>query len=486
MIDPHFLDFDWLNKIKEFFLQFNDEVIIFSAVILAIGIAQNIFYLLQVVWAAQQLFYEKTQKSSESNWWLVSSDITVPISIIIPAYNEEITITNTVISVLSTKYPSFEVLVINDGSKDKTLEVLISEFDLVRSERFYEKTLEHKEIRGIYTTKIYPNLVVIDKENGGRADALNAGITLSRHPLFCTIDADSLLDPSALLKAVQPFIDKPDTMVASGGTIQISNGCRVENGVVKKVVMPKKLLPMIQVVEYVRAFLVGRLAWSRTKMVMIIAGAFAVFKRDVVVEVGGFAHNTIGEDFELVVKIHEYLLRNKRKYDMEFVPSPVCWTEVPETLKVLAGQRIRWHQGCLETFFRYIKMFGNPRYGRIGFIGMPLIFFFDILEPILELIGYILIPIYYTIGVLNVNFVIAFLFLFFAFGIFISTLVLFLQEVSTKHFKSTTSLTRMAFLVLIENFGYRQLNNYWRLIGLWRFLRKKQSWGESKRIGVNK
>lgn len=486
MLNSHFLDFNWLHKIKEFLLLFSEEVMIFSSIILAIGVAQNIIYLLQVFFAARQLFYEKNQRSSEYNWWLVSSDITVPISILIPAYNEEITITDTVISALSTKYPSFELVVINDGSKDKTLEVLIKEFDLVKSERFYEKTLEHKKIRGIYTTKIHPNFLVIDKENGGRADALNAGITVSRHPLFCTLDADSLLDSSALLKAVQPFIDKPDTMVASGGTVQISNGCKVENGRVKKVVMPKKLLPMIQVVEYMRAFLIGRLAWSRVKMVMIIAGAFAVFKRDVVMEVGGFAHNTVGEDFELVVKIHEYLLRNKRKYEMEFVPGPACWTEAPATLKLLATQRIRWHQGCLETFFRYIKMFCNPRYGRIGIIGLPLIFIFDILGSILELIGYILIPLYYAIGALNVNVLISFLFLFCAFGIFISTMALFLQEVSLKHFKSTANLTRMAFIVVIENFGYRQLNNYWRLIGLLRFLRKKQVWGESKRVGVNK
>lgn len=475
---------EWLDHLQDYAELFRTEILYFSYGILALGFFQNFVYFLQIPLAAMELLRMKLRKQDEHTWWLVTSDITLPISIIVPAYNEEVTISNTVMATLGTQYPSFEMIVVNDGSKDRTLQVLIDQYQLQKLDRFYENNLTHKEIRGIYSSPAYPNLVVIDKENGGRSDALNAGIDVSRNPLFCTLDADSLLDPSALLKTVQPFIDKPDEMVATGGTVRILNGCEVENGVIKQVKLTRKLIPLFQVVEYMRAFLIGRLAWSRVGILTIISGAFAVFRRDLAVKVGGFSTTTIGEDFELVMKVHKYCRKSKRKYEMRFVPEPVCWTEVPESLDVLSSQRIRWQQGALEVFFKHREMFMNPKYGRIGMIAYPLILIFDVLGPLAELSGYVLLPLFYLLGALNVEFMVAFLCLFFVFGVFISTMSLVLEEISLKRFSHAKGLLVLGFIAVIENFGYRQYNNVWRIIGWWRFIRKKQKWGTMTRVGT--
>ncbi|MFT5810688.1 MAG: cellulose synthase/poly-beta-1,6-N-acetylglucosamine synthase-like glycosyltransferase [Rubritalea sp.] len=473
---------DWLDPAREFAQYFQTEIVYISYGILAIGLFQNCIYFLQIPLAAVELLRMKLRKPDEHTSWLVSSDITLPISIVIPAYNEEVTIEGTVIATLGTQYPSFEVIVVNDGSKDSTLKVLIYQFQLKKTERFYETRLPHKEIRGIYTSSIYPKLVVVDKENGGRSDALNAGIDVSRNPLFCTLDADSLLDPSALLKTLQPFIDRPDEVVATGGTVRILNGCEVENGVIKQVRLTRKILPLFQVVEYLRSFLMGRLAWSRVGILTIISGAFSVFRRDIVVTVGGFSRSTIGEDFELIMKLHKYCRKNKRKYEMCFVPEPVCWTEVPETMDVLGSQRIRWQQGALEVFFKHREMFMNPKYGRIGMIAYPLVLIIDVLGPLAELAGYVVVPLFYLLGTLSIEFMIAFLCLFFVFGVCISTMSLVLEEISLKRFSDPKSLLILSVAAIIENFGYRQYSNVWRIIGWWRFIRKKQVWGTMTRV----
>lgn len=476
---------EWLSALLYTFSDtYREEIIYFSYGILALGLFQNVIYLIQLAVAGFVLLRTKIRKQEEHSLWLLTSDITIPISVIIPAYNEEVTICDTVMATLGTQYPSFEVIVVNDGSKDNTLQVLIDTYQMKKTDRFYENTLTHQEVRAIYTSPIYPNFVLVDKENGGRSDALNAGIDIARNPLFCTLDADSILDPSALLETVQPFIDAPETTVASGGTIRILNGCEVKYGVIKKVLLTNKILPLFQVVEYMRAFLMGRLALSQMGILTIISGAFAIFRRDIILKVGGFNTKTIGEDFELVMKIHKYCLEHKQKYRMKFIPEPVCWTEVPESLQVIRSQRIRWQQGGLEVFFRHINMFMNPQYGRIGFIAYPLIFISDVLGPIAELIGYILLPLFYTIGALNADFMVAFLCLFFVFGVFISVMSLVFEEMSLKRFNSVKELLILGYMAIIENFGYRQYNNIWRIIGWWRFLRKKQHWGTMTRVGI--
>lgn len=474
---------DWLEAMRQAIAPYRVHIIVFSYGLLVLGILQNLVYFVQLPLAALELKRLKLRSADEHARWLAGADVALPISILIPAYNESVTITATVRATLASQYPLYEVIVVNDGSKDDTLEVLVREFGLSPSQRFYENSIEHKPVRGIYTSAVYPHLVVVDKDNGGRSDALNTGIDLARHPLFCTLDADSLLDPTALLKTVQPFIDDPERMVASGGTIRISNGCKVENGIVTAVGLPRKLLPLFQVVEYIRAFLMGRLAWSRLGILTIISGAFAIFRRDIAVAAGGFNPRTIGEDFELVMKIHKHCRQQHMDYRMSFVPEPVCWTEVPESLEVMASQRIRWQQGGLEVFFRHKEMFMNPRYGRIGMLAYPLMFVFDVVAPLAELIGYALIPLFYLLGAIDLSLALAFFCLFFVLGIFISIMSLVLEELTLRRFNGARGLMLLGLVAVVENFGYRQYNNLWRMIGWWRFIRRKQAWGNMKRVG---
>ena len=469
--------------LRDFLFQFYDEILSFSYLVLGFGLFQNLIYLLQLPLAALELRKINLRKKEDNRWNLIKSEIALPISIIIPAYNEELTIYETVLSALSTQYPSFELIVVNDGSKDDTLAVLIEKFSLKQTDRFYESQLPHREIKATYTSFLYPNLLVVDKVNGGKSDAVNAGIDISRNPLFCTIDADSLLDPSALLASVQPFIEEPEKMMASGGTVRIINGSIVEDGAITKLRLPRKILPLLQVIEYVRAFLMGRIAWSHIEIVTIISGAFAIFKRDIAITVGGFNTKTIGEDFELVIKIHRHCRENKIDYEMRFVPEPVCWTEVPENLRALKKQRIRWQQGALEVLFNNVGMLFNPKYGRIGMLAFPLMFVVDVLCPILEFLSYILFPIFYFCGILNIEFMLIFFSLFFVFGIFISVMSLVLEEMSLRRFSHVKDLVIMGFIAIIENFGYRQLNSLWRIMGWWRFITKKQDWGEMMRVG---
>lgn len=256
------------------------------------------------------------------------------ISLLVPAYNEEATITASVQSMFQLTYSDFEIIVINDGSKDGTLEVLKREFSLLPFPEAPREGLPTKPVRGVYRSLKYPNLRVIDKENGGKADSLNAGINAARHPLFCGVDADSILARNSLQLVAKPFLNHPET-VASGGTVRVANGCEVADGFLTKVGLPTNLWALFQVVEYLRAFLFGRLGWSKLNAMLIISGAFGLFKTDVVIEAGGYRANTIGEDMELVVRIHRYLRQQGRPYRIEFVPEPVCWTEAPEDHKTL-------------------------------------------------------------------------------------------------------------------------------------------------------
>lgn len=453
--------------------------------VIAVGLLQNLLYLVQLALAAASLI-ERPSSPQTSVLWRRYAEASPPISLLAPAFNEALTITQSVRSLLSLQYPNFEVIVINDGSKDDTLRVLIEAFDLKRVERHFELGIQHQPIRSLYGAAHQPRLIVVDKENGGKADALNAGINVSRAPIFCSMDADSLLEPDALLRAVRPFVEDPERTVAVGGTIRIANGCIIADGRVVEVRAPRNLLALLQTVEYLRAFLMARLAWSRINALTIISGAFGLFRRARVIEVGGYTHGTVGEDMELVVKLHR-LMRDKRlPYRIAFVPEPVCWTEAPEDLKVLGRQRSRWHRGALETFERHWPMMFNPRYGRVGAIGFGYILLVDVVGPIVEMLGYVLIPAFWAMGLLSVEYLLAFLAASFTFGVVISVGALALEESELRRFPRARDLALLTAIAVLENFGYRQLNNLWRLWGVWQYLRRSQSWGSMTRKGFTK
>lgn len=450
--------------------------------VIATGLLQNGIYLIQLGLAAAALI-ETPPAASGGLLWRRYSDAAPPIALLAPAYNEEMTIAESVRSLLSLHYPSFEVIVVNDGSLDETLQVLIDTFELRPIQRHFELAIGHAPIRGVYGATHQPRLIVVDKENGGKADALNAGINVSRAPIFCSMDADSLLEPDALLRAVKPFVEDPERTVAVGGTVRIANGCTISHGRVVEVRPPRNLLPLLQTVEYLRAFLMARLAWSRINALTIISGAFGLFRRARVIEVGGYTQGTVGEDMELVVKLHRLMRDKGLPYRIGFVPEPVCWTEAPEDLRVLGRQRARWHRGALETFERHSDILMKPRYGRLAVVGFGHILLVDVLGPIVELLGYLLIPLLWFSGVLSTEYLLAFLAVSFTFGVVISVGALALEEAELRRFPRARDLVLLTFVAVLENFGYRQLNNLWRLRGVWQYLRRSQSWGTMTRKG---
>ncbi len=456
-----------------------------SIVILGTMLVQNGLYVLQLVLAFSVLHRWRLIPNANRAWRQLS-DTTSPISLLVPAHNEEATIVENVRSMLALHYPRFEIIVINDGSSDATLQTLIETYGLAPISRVHEEEVPHRPIRGIYGSPGYPNLIVIDKENGGKADALNAGINLSRFPMFCAVDADSILEADSLLRAVQPFAEDPDRVIAVGGTIRIANGCRVRGGRVVEVGIPDTLLPLFQVIEYIRAFLIARLAWSRLNALMLISGAFGIFRRRVVVAVGGYSHGTVGEDMEIIVKLHRFMREKGADYEIRFVPDPVCWTEAPTTLRVLASQRKRWQRGALEAFFRHARMFLNPRYGVAGLIGMPHVFLVDVLAPPVEVIGYLLIPATWYVGILSWDFFLAYLAVTFVLGVAVSVGALMLEEMELRRFPRASHLVLLAGVAVLENFGYRQINNLWRVAGYWQFLRGKTEWGRMTRAGFKR
>jgi cellulose synthase/poly-beta-1,6-N-acetylglucosamine synthase-like glycosyltransferase len=452
--------------------------------ILLVGLIQNFVYAIQLPAAWAELRQHSQAEDSESAWQLLISDVAMAISVIVPAYNEEATIVENVRSLLSLRYPEVEIIIVNDGSQDRTLQVLVEAFQLKPVVRAHELAVDHAPIRQLYGSPLYQRLLVIDKENGkGKADASNAGINLSRNPLFCVVDADSLLEVESLLSSVRPFMEDPKKMIAVGGTIRVMNGCTVKNGQIVAVALPGRFLPLVQYMEYLRAFLMSRLAWSRWGMLSIISGAFGIFRRSVALEVGGFSHNTVGEDYDLVIKMHRHMREQNRPYAMRYVPEPVCWTEAPETLEVLGNQRKRWQRGALEVFFKHKDMLLNPKYGKVGMLGFTNNLIIDVLGPLVEVIGYVLIPAFWLIGALSVDFMLAYTALYFLFGVFISVGALILEEMELRRVPRARDLALLGLIAVIENFGYRQLNNFWRVIGWWEFLRKKKSWGVMTRKG---
>jgi cellulose synthase/poly-beta-1,6-N-acetylglucosamine synthase-like glycosyltransferase len=454
-------------------------------VIIFVGMAQNAVSMILLL-TAGTVMHKRLKAENPEVLWKQRAPSAPSISLIAPAYNEANTILESVKSQLSLHYPDYEVIVVNDGSRDETLALLKQHFNLLPIQRAHELVAKHKPIREIYKSAIHENLIVVDKENGGKADALNAGLNVARNSLFCAVDSDSMLEADALLYAVAPFLEEPDKVIAVGGTIRAANGCRVHGGKVVKVGLPHQLLPLIQTVEYIRAFLVARIGMSELGILTLISGAFGIFRRRAALAVGGYATDTVGEDYELVLRMHRYHLERGIPYAIKSVGEPVCWTEVPDDLKTMANQRRRWQRGGLETFFKHRHMCLNPKYGRLGMVGMPFAFITDVLGPITELIGYLLVPIFWFSGILNPQVALAFLALTFIFGVFISAGSLVLEEAALRRMPKALDLLKLVGVMLLENFGFRQLNNIWRLQGWWQYLRKQHTWGEMKRTGFKK
>ncbi len=417
----------------------------------------------------------------------VQSELTPPVSILAPAFNEGSTIIQSVRSLLKLSYGKYETVVINDGSKDDTLAQMIEHFRMYRSKHVYRPIIQAKAVRAIYKSRLpeYRNLVVVDKENGGKADALNVGINASRYDYVCCIDADSILEDDALQKVMRAFLED-DKVVAVGGIVRIANGCEVVNGRVVNVGLSNRLVPVFQVVEYFRAFLSGRMSWQALNGLLIISGAFGLFKKRAVIEVGGYKHDSVGEDMELVMRLHRIHLEKKERYRVTFVPDPVCWTEAPETLRVLSRQRNRWHRGLLDTMLIHRKMFFNRRYGIVGMAAMPYFVLVELLGPVFELLGYVSMAIMLATGTLNEQLSLLFFIVALFYGVMFSVGAVLLEEISFQRYPKPGDLALLLSFGVLENFGYRQLTAWWRVKAFLDYFRGKKAWGKMERKGFSR
>jgi cellulose synthase/poly-beta-1,6-N-acetylglucosamine synthase-like glycosyltransferase len=408
-----------------------------------------------------------------------------PLSIIVPAYNEEAGIIQSVRSLLSIDYPNYEILVINDGSKDRTMEKMIEHYEMVEINKVVRKQLHTKPLRKIYQSRLLPHLFLIDKENGGKADALNTGLNISHYPYVCSLDGDSVLEHDAFLKVMKPIIDSNEQVIASGGSVRIANGCQIKNGHILKIGLSRQPLVIMQIIEYLRAFLMGRVGLSRHNLLLIISGAFGVFSKHWVLQAGGYRTDTVGEDMELVVRLHRYLKENKLDKKIVYVPDPVCWTEVPETMKYLRRQRSRWHRGLFESLWFHRKLTFNPKYGAIGFISFPYFWIVEFLGPIVELSGYLFILFCLFFGGIYLEYAILVFFLACLYGSFFSMAAVLLEEWSLRRYPNISDIITLFLYSLTETLWYRPITVLWRVFGVWQIIRGDTSWGEMKRKGVS-
>jgi cellulose synthase/poly-beta-1,6-N-acetylglucosamine synthase-like glycosyltransferase len=408
-----------------------------------------------------------------------------PVSILVPAYNEEGSIVSSIHSLLGMGYPEFEIVVINDGSIDNTLDEVVAAFGMVEFPEAYRRRIDTQPVRKIYASSRYPRVRLIDKDNGGKADSLNAGINCARYPLFCTVDADCILQPDSLLRVVRPFLEDPTT-VAVGGVVRVLNGCTVHDGVMEKVDLPRNYLAKFQLVEYLRAFLFGRLGWSPLNALLIISGAFGVFKKERVIAIGGYRSKTVGEDMDLVVRLHQNLRKEKRPYRITFVPDPICWTEVPTDVKSLKTQRMRWQRGLIESLAPNVGALFDRRGGAVSWLALPFMFAFELLGPVIEVLGYVTMIPLWLLGLISYQSFLVFLFLSLGLGVLLSTNALFLEELSFQMYPRLGQQIRLFGIAILENFGYRQMTSLWRFMAVvhWVFsFWQKSHWGEIVRDG---
>jgi YaiO family outer membrane protein len=453
--------------------------------ILVYFLVLNSFYALLLILSIPEIWEQTRLAEDEDFQRLMQSDALPPITILVPAHNESATIEASVTAILTLEYRNYEVIVVNDGSKDDTMDRLRQAFELYEIPRIYPETIPTKPLRALYRSRSRSRLTVLDKENGGKADSLNAAINASRFPLVIAVDADTLIEPDALLRLTRPFL-LGRQIAAVGGTVRVANNCTVKDGRVTDARVPGKVIPGIQVVEYLRAFLFGRLGWNRLGGNLIISGAFGLFRKDYVMAVAGYRTSSIVEDLDLVVRMHRYLRQHKIKYEMPFIPDPVAWTEVPESFKILSRQRERWHRGLIAAMWQYKSMLFNPRYGRIGMLAMPFFAFGEMLAPVVELLGYLITTVGLAFGLVNVSFALLFVLVAWGYGMLLSIWAVVLEEVSFRRYRRFGDLFRLLLFASLENFGYRQLTVFWRLKAFANVWRGVHVWGDMARKGFGK
>jgi len=420
---------------------------------------------------------------------LLTSEFEPSLSLIAPAYNEGFTIQENVKSLLSLHYNNYQVILVNDGSRDNSMEILIATYDLVLTELEIHPQIETKKVKGIYTSKnaAFKKLIVVDKENGGKADALNVGLNIAQNPYVVCIDVDCILDKDSLLKLAKPFLESHGKrIIATGGVVRIANQCIIKNGRLVEVNIPDLMMPRIQVLEYLRAFLLGRMAWARLDGLLLISGAFGAFDKEIALLAGGYNTKTVGEDMELVVRMRRYMLENKIPYAVSYIPDPLCWTEAPEDFNIFKKQRSRWMRGTIETLSFHKKMFLNPKYKQLGMLSVPYWTLFEFLAPAIEFIGIVITLIFTLFGLLNWHFFFLLLIFVYFFAVLFSVIALYSEERTYHKYPKQTDFFKLLLAAFIEPVYFHPLTVYAALIGYKEKIMGTKGWGEMTRKGFTK
>jgi len=448
-------------------------------------LALNSFYALLLILSIPELWRHWRIADDERLRLLRSADVIPPISLLVPAFNEEATIVPSVLSFLTLEYPRHEVIVVNDGSTDHTMAALISEFELYEAPQAYPRVVQTNEVRAYYRSRVHSKLACIDKVGGGKGDALNAALNAARFRYVLAVDADTLIERDALLRLARPFL-LGQSIAAVGGTVRVANGSVVQLGRVVQPRVDSRLLPGVQTVEYLRAFLFGRLGWNRLGGTLVISGAFGLFQQEHLQAVGGYDTANVTEDMDIVVRLHRHLRATGSSDQIQFIPDPVAWTQVPNTLSVLRRQRERWHRGLIATLMTHRDMLFNRRYGRVGFIAFPFFLFGEMLAPLIELAGYGAVALALLLGLVDVEFALLFLAAALGYGLLLSLWSIVLEEVSFRRYSRWPDFLRLLAFSVFETFGFRQLTLLFRAEAFWRYLLRDKRWGTMNREGFGR
>ncbi len=449
-----------------------------------------IMFIIMAYFSTKSSIHYRNKNSFTDVSKIMASPLAPTITIIAPAYNEALNIVQNIRSLLSLQYVNYDLMVVNDGSTDDTLQKLITAYDLVKTNEKIDPDWNSKPVRGIYKSKnkAFSKLTVVDKVNGGKSDALNTGIALSTSKYVGCIDVDCLLRPDALLHVVKSFIQRSQKrVIAVGGVIRVANSCIIEGGQLEEIKLPKNWLARFQLLEYTRSFILGRMAWSRIDSLLIISGAFGFFEREIALAVNGYDTDTVGEDMEIIFKMRRYMHNRKEPYTIEYMPDALCWTEVPEDVKMLINQRDRWARGNLETLFKHKDMLFNSKFGRLGLLSYPYWFFYEWLAPILEFFGFFTVVFFAYLGILDWNYFLAISMAIYFFSIMISFYAIIWELYSYNQYKKTKDILILMGFALLEPFLFHPITVYAAVRGNYKKLFKvKSGWGSQVRKGFTK
>lgn len=470
-------------------INYNSIIEVYLLLILIYAVFIMSSYLMLAYLSAKELRGYLKRNSFVDYEILLSSEHAPALSLIAPAYNEGLTIKENVRSLLSLNYNNYQVILVNDGSKDNSMDILIESYELIPADFEYDKKIATKPLRGVYISKntAFKKLIVVDKENGGKADALNVGLNIAQNPYVVCIDVDCILDKDSLLKLAKPFLEGCEKrVIATGGVVRIANQCVIRDGRLVEVNIPDKMLPRIQVLEYLRAFLLGRMAWENLDGLLLISGAFGAFDKEIALLAGGYDTKTVGEDMELVVRMRRYMLENKKPYTVRYIPDPLCWTEAPESVSIFIKQRSRWMRGTIETLMIHRKMFLNPKYKILGMLSVPYWTFFEFLAPFIEFTGLVITLIFILMGILQWHYFLLLLLFVYTFAIMFSVLALYTEERTYHKYRKRRDFSKMLVAAFLEPLYFHPLTVYAGLKGYIEKIRGKKTWGEMTRTGFTK